>query len=432
MRKSKRIRAVLCTLAIVLWFAAGLLVHVNIAFAEEQTGSLTLWCVKDDDIVSGMHWQIYRVGHRAEDDYVFEGDFAGYRATLGDKDKPMLEWDADTVAAAGEALKYKTIADEIPFDAEGKTNGKGALTFDGLENGLYLVWGDVMKVGKTTYIPSAIFFEMNGEDAAVLNAYPKIILHTLGEEELNYSVRKVWQNDENQPWNRAVSITVERYRDNRFYDTITLGQSNDWTFAWEDSDEHVWFVYEREIPPNYTVSYTNNHTQYLIVNTFEPPTDDSSTTDTWIHTTTNDIQTDVQTTTSGKIATTAQTTVTDGKITTDTAHTTATSKEQTTDTVHTTYTTTGEKHTTESVETTESQLASTASDTTAVTGSTERTRATTRQTYSTTSRTTVTTSVTEEKAPQTGQLWWPVPILAAGGVILLGFGMHLTKKDDNE
>ena len=58
---------------------------------------------------------------------------------------------------------------------------------------------------------------------------------------------------------------------------------------------------------------------------------------------------------------------------------------------------------------------------------------TTRQSYSTTTRTTVTTTtVTQEKAPQTGQLWWPVPILAVGGVVLLGFGVHLTKKDDNE
>ena len=36
------------------------------------------------------------------------------------------------------------------------------------------------------------------------------------------------------------------------------------------------------------------------------------------------------------------------------------------------------------------------------------------------------------RLPQTGQLWWPVPLLTAGGVILLGFGLHLTKKDDNE
>ena len=401
MRKSKKISAVLCTLAIVLWFAAGLLAHVNIAHAEEQTGSLTLWCVKDDDIVSNMHWQIYRVGHRSEDDYIFEGEFAGYRATLGDRTKPMLEWDTNTVASAGEALKYKTIVDKIPFLDEGKTNEQGSVTFDGLTDGLYLVWGDVLKVGQTTYIPSAIFFEMRGEDAAVLNAYPKIVLYTLGEEDVNYSVRKVWQNDAAQPWNRAVSIIVERYRDNAYYDTITLSEANDWTYEWTDEDGHEWFTYEKVIPPHYTVSYEDNHKQYLIVNTLDL-TDDDSSTDRQTTNTNDDDGTDRNTTTSTDSTTTTQTSVTDGRQT-------------------------GESGTTTSGATTAANTTETTRQTTAQT-----VKHTTRQSYSTTRTTVTTTTVTQEKAPQTGQLWWPVPLLTAGGVILLGFGLHLTKKDDNE
>ena len=92
---------------------------------------------------------------------------------------------------------------------------------------MYLVWGDILNVGDTTYIPSAIFFEMRGEDAAVLNAYPKIVLRTLAAGMSIYSCRKVWQNDEDQPWNRSVSITVERYRDNKYYDEFELNDAND-------------------------------------------------------------------------------------------------------------------------------------------------------------------------------------------------------------
>jgi hypothetical protein len=36
----------------------------------------------------------------------------------------------------------------------------------------------------------------------------------------------------------------------------------------------------------------------------------------------------------------------------------------------------------------------------------------------------------EAKLPQTGQLWWPVPILFAAGVILIGLGIRLSKKDN--
>lgn len=80
---TSKIWAILCAFALVLWFAAGTLL-VKPAFAEETDGSLTLWCVKDEDIVVNMHWQLYRVGHREANDYVFEGDFENYRTTLGD------------------------------------------------------------------------------------------------------------------------------------------------------------------------------------------------------------------------------------------------------------------------------------------------------------------------------------------------------------
>lgn len=42
-------------------------------------------------------------------------------------------------------------------------------------------------------------------------------------------------------------------------------------------------------------------------------------------------------------------------------------------------------------------------------------------------------SGTPSKLPQTGQLWWPVPVLAAGGLVLVAFGVRVvTKKDGND
>ena len=401
----KKIGALFCVLAVILWYAAGMLMHVS---AGETGGSLTLWCIKDEDIVSDMHWQIYRVGHRVKDDYVFEGDFADCRATLGDQTKPILEWDADTVAAAGETLRIKTIVDQISCDSEGYTNSRGTLTFSGLEDGLYLVWGDILKIGYTTYIPSAVFFEMNGEQAAVLNTYPKIVLYTLNENEVVYSVQKVWLNDEHQKWDRSTSITVERYRDNKYYDEIELNESNHWLYEWEDSDDHIWFVNEKIIPTNYTVAYRNTHTQYLIINTLDIPARDSSITE--IVTETDDYfiatETDIETDT-------------------DSYHTESqTTSARSTDQTETDIVITDEKSQTD----TETSAVTTESESV-----TRITSGTTRTTRTSSDRTDVTSStgMTEEKAPQTGQLWWPVPLLASGGILLLGTGLFLLKKDDH-
>ena len=38
----------------------------------------------------------------------------------------------------------------------------------------------------------------------------------------------------------------------------------------------------------------------------------------------------------------------------------------------------------------------------------------------------------EGKLPQTGQLWWPVPVLAAAGLVCIGMGIKCRKEDENE
>lgn len=43
-----------------------------------------------------------------------------------------------------------------------------------------------------------------------------------------------------------------------------------------------------------------------------------------------------------------------------------------------------------------------------------------------------TTTSAETKLPQTGQLWWPVPLLGASGLLMIGIGFRLGKKDSEE
>ena len=158
-----RAAALLCASGMLLCSLSGVLLHAS---AEKTDGSLTVWCATDDRTITGMHWSIYKVGERNGNDFVFEGDFADYHVTLGDRSVSMNAWDAKTVAAAAETLRVYTVVDHIPARDDGETGADGSLVFDGLEDGLYLVAGDLLVQGQYTYMPSAIFFEMRGgEDA---------------------------------------------------------------------------------------------------------------------------------------------------------------------------------------------------------------------------------------------------------------------------
>ena len=179
----------------------------------------------------------------------------------------------------------------------------------------------------------------------------KFILRSLDNSSVDYSVRKVWLNDESQPQNRAASVTVARYRDNQFYDEITLSEENAWTCEWEDTVDHVWFVREKVIPAGYTVACRQRQTQYLIINTF----------------TGTDVQTETTTTA-----------------------------------------------------------------TTLSTAETQDTAASASESSTVTTTAAVTTTAVTDKIPQTGQLWWPVPCLAGSGMLLLGLGFILRRKEEEE
>lgn len=344
--------ALLCVLGIMLWLAAGLMLDVSAASANN---SLTLICKTEEVTLVGMHWGLYRVGSRTGGGFVLEGDFADYPVSLADMS-------ASAISAAADTLENYAVLDRIPPMAQGETGSDGLLKFDGLDSGLYMVCGKRLHVGDTIYVPSALLIEI--EDATDgshtnfdLNAYPKFYYRTLSSELSNFTVKKIWENDENAPQNRTVSISVEIYKDAEFWKTVVLDDSNDWSYSWAENSNADWRVKEKEVPDGYTVIYRSNETQFAIVNTYG------------------------------------------GDITTTEPPTSPTESSSTS---------------TEPVSSTSSVTSSTEAVSTASSSSTS--------------------SGTGEKLPQTGQLWWPVPIMACGGVMFIAVGCRLNlrnKKDDD-
>lgn len=91
----------------------------------------------------------------------------------------------------------------------------------------------------------------------------------------------------------------------------------------------------------------------------------------------------------------------------------------------------------ETTTTTESTTTTAPEETTTTTAASETTTTTSAETTTTTTTTTataVTQTTAPPKLPQTGQLWWPVPVLFAGGLVLFVIGLLAprTVKDDEE
>lgn len=331
MKFSRYLKAFLCTAGAVLWLMTGILFSAS---ADTVKGSLTLICRTDDVILTGLHWDLYRVGSRIGPDFVLDGDFSDYQVDLTD-------FSAEGMSNAAKTLENYADVDGISPLSSGETGADGLMKFENLVPGLYLLTGTNLKIGTTTYVPSTLLLEIDNSGQSVdLNAYPKIIYRIDSSEVVFYTVKKIWRTEDEQPVETTTPITVEIYCNNELYETITLSDENDWTYEWEGESDDEWRVKEVNIPDNCTVVYDSNETQFAIVNTVSPP------------------------------------------IVTTTTTITTTNKTETTTTTKAIVTTTKKPN--------------------------------------------------DEKIPQTGQLWWPVPLLGLMGIICIAVGFRICSLENNE
>lgn len=259
MRKIKISSAFLCVLCL-LHFCT-MIFNAN---AAEQNNVLTLICHTDETTLVGMDWKIYHVGERQGDDFVLTGDFSQYEVNLSDLSE-------ESVTEAAKTLESYAIADQIPFVGRGQTDENGELKFENLKNGLYLASGKILQVGNVYYVPSALLIEITDEGANFsYDAYPKFYYAMLDDEIKTYTVKKVWEDNDNAFEKRPTYITVELYCDEILNDVITLEESNNWEYSWTElSGDSEWRVIERDIPTGYEVSIDFNSTQFLIKNVYK-------------------------------------------------------------------------------------------------------------------------------------------------------------------
>jgi len=356
------------------------------AEADGGDKNITLNCEKDGSVIEGMKWKLYRTGERQGGDFVLTGDFAAYPVDLKDMS-------VENISAAAQTLSSYAVADHIACLAEGITDESGKLTFNGLSDGLYMAVGKRFKIGEFTYEPTPLLLEVSkGSVDFSYDAYPKIVRVTLSSEARSHTVKKVWLDYDDLYEARPTYVTVDLFRDDELYDTVTLNEANNWEYRWYELDSRFeWRVVERKIPVDYEVRIEYNETQYLIRNRHNTITDWGE----YINVTTTTTQPPVIT---GTETTAVSTTSIKGQISTQT--------ESTTDIDGGNYTNSTPTTTTSTVKTTDSTLPP------------------------------ATTSAPNGgggKLPQTGQLWWPVFPLGIGGTLMIfsGIAIH-PKKEENE
>lgn len=99
-------------------------------------------------------------------------------------------------------------------------------------------------------------------------------LKVVSKSETDYSVKKVWQDNNNLDKQRPAAIEVQLYANNQKYgDSIILNESNNWQYNYahlpkqQNNQDIVYSVKEVTNLKSYQVAYQQNGNQFIITNT---------------------------------------------------------------------------------------------------------------------------------------------------------------------
>ena len=279
-KKLNRLSALLMS---IILFA---LAFPTVAFAAgkiitDQPVSLTIHYKDGSTAISNADFKIYKVAD--VDEYSglsLTSDFEKYKNTVsGLADLDSLTQEQWTTLAA--TLKGYISKDRITPSANGRTDSNGDLTISDLQVGLYLVIGSrVTESNYYTYSALPFMILLPDADSAKnewnydVTAVPKYSKdYNPPEDDDVYITRKVikiW-DDSGYETIRPSEVIVQLLKDGAVYDTQTLNKDNNWRYAWDNLNaDYEWEVIEKEIE-GYAVSITRSGITFTVTNKYVVP-----------------------------------------------------------------------------------------------------------------------------------------------------------------
>jgi hypothetical protein len=392
----------------------------------EKELSLTLHCSCNGEPLEGIPFDLYYVGEvLADGELQMSESFSPY--TIARMDLSRSDW-----RMMAETLDGYAQRDEVPAVMTGKTDDNGILELPGgsgtLVPGVYLCEAHQEVEDDSIYSiePFLVSLPEQAEDGTQIyevNVYPKAQRRNV-ENDVDFTVIKIWKDSETAAGttgstavpsteasssdtstgqtgaaatdssgdtsatasiSRPAQIEVQLLKNGEVQEdqTVTLSAANNWQYTWTGLDGTAeWTAVEKNVPENYTVmtSMEDNDSRLVITNTEKTPSTDPTSTET--------PSTDpASTETPSTDPTPTETPLTD-PVQSETAQP-------------------------------ESQSETSSSEETIPT----------EGPVTKMSRSAASTSESS-KLPQTGMLWWPVPVLTLAGLVLFVIGWILNRKND--
>lgn len=217
-----------------------------------------------------VKFSVYKVAELTETgEYATTEIFSKYKLDFSGTDSSNWRELAET-------LSGYVVLDNLQPIASKTTNSNGKVSFSDLEKGLYLVTGSQYTYGTTIYTAMPFLINLPCKDISDKWDYHVTVspkyesnIYVPGAK-TNFKVLKVWDNDTKKA--RPQSVEVSLLCDGKIYDSVMLNDENNWQYTWENLDDYkLWQLIERNVPQNYTVTCVKEKTTFVVTNTYHEP-----------------------------------------------------------------------------------------------------------------------------------------------------------------
>lgn len=216
--------------------------------------------------VPGAQFHVYRIADLSHDGVMtLTGAFAEYPVELNDLTSEEFQ-------AAAETLYGYALLDDVEPDYILTTDENGKAGLRDLTVGVYLVVGQDVAVenGELVCDPMLVCLPtMITEDEGnnyVLTIKPKCDFDEDEEEKKPRKIKVLKRWIDGGCEERPASVTVYLLRNGVIYDTVVLSDANNWRHTWTDLDPDAHWMVVEQIPEDYFVLVQRYGVTYLIIN----------------------------------------------------------------------------------------------------------------------------------------------------------------------
>ena len=239
-----------------------------------RKASLEIYCHKGDIAFGNVTFKAYKVADMNDlVRFSFSEQFKSYEGFVPIKDDMT---NADWVSMA-DVLAGFVQRDQVQANRTSLTDESGCLKWEELETGLYLVIGEAFERemvldGYRTriyYKPAPFLIALpslvDDKWQYDLTVSPKSIPSQEGES--SRRVLKVW-DDAGYEWRRPEKLTFDLLRNGEVQETVELTADNNWRYQWDGLDNrYTWQIVEHT-PDHYTVSASLQGITYVVTNRY--------------------------------------------------------------------------------------------------------------------------------------------------------------------